>query len=44
MHALAGRLQDRAQEGDAVGFPAAVGAGDMDRLRQAPVRIAERGS
>ncbi len=41
VHALAGRFQDRAHEGD--GRALAVGAGDMDHRRQTPLRMIERG-
>ncbi len=41
MHALARRLEDRAHEGDGRAF--AVGAGDVDDRRQAPLRMIERG-
>ena len=40
VHAAAGRLQHRAHEGDGRAF--AVGAGDMDDRRHAPLRMAER--
>ena len=41
VHALAGRFQDRAHEGD--GRALAVGAGDMDHRRQFALGMAERG-
>ncbi len=41
VHAPAGRLADRAQEG--AGAALAVGAGDMDHRRQAPLGMAELG-
>ena len=41
MHALAGRFQDRAHEGDGRAF--AVGAGDMDQRRQLLFGMIERG-
>ena len=41
MHALAGGLQDRAQEGD--GGALAVGTGDVDHRRQLALRMIERG-
>ena len=41
VHALAGRFQDRAQEGD--GGALAVGAGDMDHRRQLALGMIERG-
>jgi hypothetical protein len=40
VHAQARRLQDRAHECD--GRALAVGAGDVDRRRQLPLRVAER--
>ncbi len=41
MHAQSRRLENRAHEGD--GRALAVGAGDVDRARQPPLRVAERG-
>src|SRR6202451_1701375 len=41
MHALAGRFEDRAHEGNGRAF--AVGAGDMDQRRQFLFRMIERG-